>query len=104
MEHIIKRIIDIENKAQQITSQAKEACEDLPAQIKEELSGYREETEARYAREFEKRLEEETEKQTAVLSELERSFSADCERLRAAYERHGEQWAHKLYESVTGNV
>lgn len=104
MENIIKRIIDIENKAKDIVSQAEEESAVLPETIRKELDEYQKKLEQKY----EKML---TEEKTRVGEKLEKNCNAVLSRtsdaselLLAAYAKHGEAWAEKLFESVTEDV
>lgn len=104
MENIIKRIVDIENKAKDIVSQAEGECAVLPETIRKELDEY----EKRLGQKFDEMLAEE---KTRVGETLERNRNAVLQRTRdaselllAAYSKHGEVWAEKLFESVTEDV
>ncbi|MCI8332413.1 MAG: hypothetical protein HFE78_06275 [Clostridiales bacterium] len=103
MENILNRIIDIENRAQQIVSQASEAKALLPEQIKTALQAYHEQTEKTSAQEFEAVEQRENERMAAALQTLADQCEKDKERLCRAYERHGEEWVQALYERVTGH-
>lgn len=103
MENILNRIIDIENKAQQIVSQASEAKALLPEQIKAALHDYHEQMEKSSAHEFEAVQKKENERMSAAMQTLTDQCEKDKERLCRAYERHGEEWVQTLYERVTGH-
>ncbi len=104
MENIIKRIIDIENKAKDIVSQAEEESAGLPETIRKELDEYERNLGQKYGELL-------TEEKIRVSETLERNCNAVSSRTRdaselllAAYSKHGEAWAEKLFESVTEDV
>ena len=103
MENILNRIIDIENKAQQIVSQAGQAKQDMPEQVKRILRDFQEEMEKTSAQGYEERLASENARLKNALQSLNDKCQGDMDRLRRAYERHGQEWVEKLYESVTGH-
>ncbi len=104
MEKTIRKIIEIERKAVGITEQARQACEDMPAQIEADLSAY----EAALEKEYGAKCAEAVARNQAESERRERldqkAQHEAVERLRGAYERHGEEWAEQLFESVIRNV
>ena len=104
MENIIKRIIDIENKAKDIVSQAEEESAELPEIIKRELDEYISELEGKLEgmlKEEKTRVEETLKRNCDAVSSRTRDAS---ELLLAAYSKHGENCAEKLFEKVTKDV
>ena len=104
MEKTIRKIIEIEQKAAQITEQARQACEDMPAHIEAELSAYEAELAQQYGAKCAEQLAR-LRRQTEEREQADRKAQAEAvSRLQGAYERHGEEWAQRLFESVTRNV
>ena len=103
MENILNRMIDIENKAQQIVSQAGQAKQDMPEQVKRILHDFQAQMEKTSAQGYEERLASENARLQKALQSLSEKCQSDMDRLQRAYERHGQEWVDKLYESVTGH-
>ena len=103
MEDIIKEILKTERHATEIETQAREAVEDMPEETEEEAAKYERELNAAEKERFD---EEEREK-NRLFSEREHAedekFADACERLKRAYEKHGDEWAYALFEGVVKN-
>lgn len=104
MEKIIKQIIDIENRATQITEQACAACEDLPGQIEAELAKYEQRLEDECRVKYEQKVAALREQTQADGEAHTGMIAAACERLRASEAAHGDEWVRILWEGVIGDV
>lgn len=104
MENIISRIVDIENKAKDIVKQAIDASEELPETIARELEDYRAALEGELEADYNVECEKIEKELRSACDGVTTEMTEASELLRAAYAKHGDEWAAKLFESVTGDV
>ena len=103
MEHLIKQIIEIEKRAQEMTAEAKSQKENQQARLNEEISGLREQLmeKARARVEKSRALEEAQLKER--ISELERWHADRIASMDASFARSRETWVGEIVGRVTGS-
>ncbi len=103
MEHLIKQIIEIEKRAQEMTAEAKSQKENQQARLNEEIGGLREQLLEKAKARVEKSREVEGAQLTARIAELERWHADRIAAMEASFAKSREAWAGEIVGRVTGS-
>lgn len=102
MEDMIKRIVDMDKKAREITEMAEREKAESEKEIREKATQLREDYLARARRRIQ--INRETEQQIAQ-QEWEKAkshYAEQCNRMNALYAEQGDEWVRTIVDAVIG--
>ncbi len=103
MDEMIKRILQIEDKAKEIVSEADSMREHLGEQVDREVNIYEQECERRAKARIEKMREFENKEAQKIINEIQEKTNQKAERIESQLKDKKEHFAGLVFERVVGD-
>ncbi|GEM_PF-4918416 len=103
MDEMIKRILQIEDKAKEIVSEADSMREHLGEQVDREVNIYEQECERRAKARIEKMREFENKEAQKIIDEIQEKTYQKAERIESQLKDKKEHFAGLVFERVVGD-
>lgn len=100
MDDILKRIIEIEDKAQNIVEDAKAGTANFDSEVETITELMSREIEAKADRRISLIQEYEAKEMEKILSDTEASFNENLERINEMYRENRQQWISDVYNMI----
>ena len=103
MDELFKKILEIEQKAQDIVHEAKVRKENFVTDLEEEMKRHDDETQLRARERIEKLRAYEREMAETEVSRIEEETQRGIENMMSIYDKNRQTWEDEMFEAIVAN-
>ena len=103
MDNIIMKIIEIEDKAQNIVKEARDKTNSFDGDMDRELENIKKRIDMEATKQISVLRAKEVEKTEALISNMEKEAELKKEELRKLYQQERDSWINMMFRSIVGS-
>ena len=101
MDELVRKILNIENRANRMVEDEKQRLSELPKDVEAVVDAKRREMDEKSQTRIDRILESETEDEEKKLAKIEGDFSENAEKLKKITMENKEKWASEIFGKIT---